>query len=357
MQKENPAGFLNFLHSFRGFAIISIVSGHAVSALYITAYHKYNWSDPILYINEILFNQCTLYFALISGLLFSAVLKERSYTKFYKNKILFVFLPYLFFTIFYSFVKFKRYNLIYIDQIDQVLNNLFANLLFGGGNFVLWYIPVLFGLYILTPLFSFLLRHKKQTNVILWLIILIPLISSCIKFQIMYEFIVIKIIYFSGAYVLGMYLGENIESSLNWVKLYLFQILFIVFVSSILLFYLHYYNIHKYGRINILEAVYYIQKIFLAGVILVLFKNLGQLQPLWLSKVAVDSTPIYFIHGAIVYSCASLFLFIHVDKTYALLTIFSGAIALTVFTIIVSMLISALIKKIFGKTSRFIMGA
>jgi peptidoglycan/LPS O-acetylase OafA/YrhL len=356
MITKRSANFLSYLHSFRGFAIINIVAGHAVSAIYLAAYHKYNWSDSILIANEIIFNHCTLYFTLISGLLFSSVLKEKSYKKFFTNKILYVFLPYLFFTLLYSIVKFQRYNFIYVDGIEHVFENLSTNLVFGGANFVLWYIPVLFVLYILTPFFNFLLSHKKHTVILIWLIILIPLISSGIKFPTIYGLVIGKIVYFSGAYVLGMYWGANLEDNMNWLKDHLIVILICAAISTVVLCYLYYYEIDKVSTIHVQDSVYYIQKICLAAVAIVFFKQLGDNQPTLLNKVAADSTPIYFIHGAIVFSYASLFLF-EANDEYTAFNILISAIGLLLLTIALSMLIAFLVKKIVRKKSRMIIGA
>ncbi|WP_018344366.1 acyltransferase [Cytophaga aurantiaca] len=357
MTETKKDWFLSHLHSFRAFAIICIVSGHAVSAMYAAVYRRYNWSDPILIVNELIFNHCTLYFALISGLLFSAILSEKGYKKIYTGRILYVFLPYLFFTLLYSFVKFHPYNLIYVDanRIDLDYQNLFTNLMFGGANFVLWYMPVLFGLYLLTPLFNLL--FKKRANIVIWIIILFPLISSSIKIPFIYGVVMSKIIYFSGAYVFGMYVGTNMEACLDWMKKNMSYILLIAGISTVVLWFLHDYGINKVKGIYVQDAVYYIQKNCLAVALIVFFKSFGEKQPVWLMKVAAYSTPIYFIHGAIVFSCASLFLFIGTDRTYASVCIVGGAILLSLFTIILSMLIAAIIKKVFGKTSRMIIGA
>lgn len=351
--------FLSYLHSFRACAIISIVAGHAVSGMFIAVYRKYNWSDPILIVNELFFNQCTLYFALISGLLFTSVLSGKSYKKFYSGRFLYVFLPYLFFTLFYSIVKFQRYNLIYVDtdRMDVVYQNLFNNLLFGGGNFVLWYMPVLFGLYLLTPLFYLLLNDKKYGSIFIWTIILLPLVSSCIRIPMIYGLVLSKIIYFSGAYVLGMYWGTNMQASFDWLKEHLFGILIAALVSTVILSFLHVYEINAWNGIYLQDSFYYIQKICLAVMLILFFKSLGEKQPAWLTSIGTYSTPIYFIHGAIVFSCASLFLFAGTDKMHASFYIVGGAVALTIFTIMLSMFIAFGITKIAGKQSRMIIGA
>ena len=359
MVDKTKSNFLSYLHSFRGFAIISVVAGHAVCAIYLAVFHKYDWSDPILIINEIMFNHSTLYFALLSGLLFSSVLKDKSYNQFYTSKVMYVFLPYLFFTLLYSYVKFHRYNFIYVNtsDIDYFLNNFLQNLILGTANFVLWYMPVLFGLYLLTPLFSFLLRHKKHTYILIWIIILAPLLSASFKMPFLYGGMISKIIYYSGAYVLGMYLGVNIEASMKWLEEYFFQIVFVALTSSVIFGYLGSNDINVFKGFFLQEALYYMQKICFSAIAIVLLNKLGKRQPVWLIKIASHSTPIYFIHGAVVFSCSSLFLFMNGDMLYDPLNIFLGAFLLLICTIALCMLISVSVKKVFGAFSRMIIGA
>jgi hypothetical protein len=185
---------------------------------------------------------------------------------------------------------------------------------------------------------------------------LIPLISSCIKIPSIYGILLGKIIYFSGAYVLGMYLGGNIEASMNWIKKYAFAIFLLAGISTIILCYLHFSDINKFHGIALQDAAYYIQKICIGFLAIIFFKQLGEKQPVWLTKVAADSTPVYFIHGAIVFSYSPLFLF-RVNGAYTPFTIVVSATALLLFTIVFSMFVAFLIKKIFGKKSRMIIGA
>jgi surface polysaccharide O-acyltransferase-like enzyme len=83
MQKNQPKQFLGYLHNFRGFAIINIVAIHAVVFAFLGASNfKFNPNNPIAIANEILFHNATIYFAVISGILFSAVLKSKGYKLF-----------------------------------------------------------------------------------------------------------------------------------------------------------------------------------------------------------------------------------------------------------------------------------
>ena len=105
MPDKNTPEFLGYLHSFRGLAILKIVFGHAVAAACIGAYGVFDVSKPILIISEVFYHDSTLYFAMISGLLFSKILKPRGYYKFYKSKLKHILLPYLFFTVVLTLIK------------------------------------------------------------------------------------------------------------------------------------------------------------------------------------------------------------------------------------------------------------
>ncbi len=83
MNKKNQPSFLGYLHSFRGFAIINIVAIHAFGyAIFITNKNSFDPKDPIDIANGLLFHNSTIYFAVISGILFSVVLKSKGYKRF-----------------------------------------------------------------------------------------------------------------------------------------------------------------------------------------------------------------------------------------------------------------------------------
>ena len=61
-------GYLGYVHSFRGFAILNIVAIHALAiALVVPADWKPDITSPLFVLNETLFHDSTLYFALISN--------------------------------------------------------------------------------------------------------------------------------------------------------------------------------------------------------------------------------------------------------------------------------------------------
>ena len=144
----NNIQYFASLHAFRGFAIINIVAIHAIEFIFhftSTAQVKanltaYAWTESIL------LHDSTLYFTFISGILFSLVLVDRGYVRFYKSKLINVFLPYLFFTVFITWRGWRLANdsPSYFDAgFLNFLNAVSKNLITGGAIFSFWYIPVL----------------------------------------------------------------------------------------------------------------------------------------------------------------------------------------------------------------------
>ncbi len=350
--------FLGYLHSFRALAILKIVLGHAVAAVFIAAYGTFDESAPIIIISEIFYHDSTIYFAIISGLLFSRVLKPKGYYKFYISKLKNIVLPYVFVTLVLTLIKIKfDYVSSFQDGIGYYASKVFKNLIFGKANFALWYIPVLIVLYIVTPLLEFLQRMNALTKAFFFFIMIMPLFVSRIQVLTEYTLKIETMLYFIGAYAVGMYFGSDLESKLQLIKRYKYAIITAVVICTIILCYFYANKIDMMGKVSLRESVFYIQKIGLALVFIMLFKRLGDEQPQWLIPIARDSFSIYFIHGTVLYAISHFFMFIIGAKAIAPLNIVLGAFILLVVSISISMIIVSLFKKIFGKNSRMIIGA
>jgi surface polysaccharide O-acyltransferase-like enzyme len=99
-------GYLDYVHSFRGFAILNIVAIHGFAiALSVPDNWNPDTTSPLYVLNEMLLHDSTIYFALISGMLFSSILRSRGYHRFYRSKILNVLFPYTFCTLVFSAVR------------------------------------------------------------------------------------------------------------------------------------------------------------------------------------------------------------------------------------------------------------
>jgi surface polysaccharide O-acyltransferase-like enzyme len=342
---KNPH-FLGYLHSFRGLAILKIVLGHAVAAACIGAYGVFDVSYPVLMISEIFYHDSTLYFAIISGLLFSKVLKPKGYVRFYKSKLKNILLPYIFFTVVLTLIKvnFSHYSS-FQEGLQHTVSKISLNFIFGKANFALWYIPVLIFLYLMTPVLVFLQNKNRFTKALFILIILVPLFISRIQTLTAYSLRIETMIYFMGSYALGMYLGVDLNVKLNKIRTYKWSIVLMATMSTMCLFYLYKNQMDMVGIVSLKELAFYIQKTCFAFILILMFKKLDTNQPIWLKPIARDSFSIYFIHGSILYALLPLFMFV------------IGARSLDPLNVLLSMLMVFIFKKIFGKNSRMIVGA
>lgn len=350
--------FLGYLHSFRGLAILKIVFGHAVAAACIGVYGVFDVANPVLMISEVFYHDSTLYFAIISGILFSHVLKPRGYFKFYKSKLKHIVLPYLFFTVVLTLIKFNFSQFSnFQDGMPSVVSKIWMNFVFGKANFALWYIPILIALFLVTPVLEFLQKRNSLTKKGFFLLMILPLFISRVQNLTAYNVSLETIIYFTGAYAFGMYLGEDLNHKLKRLKTYQFQIVLLGFMSSACLFYLYNYDLDAFGMLTLKETVFYIQKISFAIIFILWFKSLEDKQPHWLSPVASDSFSIYFIHGSLLYFLLPWILDFLKPITLQSLKVVVLALILGSLVMVLSMLMVAISKKLFGKYSRMIVGA
>jgi surface polysaccharide O-acyltransferase-like enzyme len=175
--------FVQHLHSFRGFAILNIVAIHslAVSVLFFQpeAPTSEIRRSLTIYYYAILFN-ATIYFALISGILFTLVLRVRGWKSFYFSKLVNILLPYALFTILFSYLDWTvTYSkgpqlAVFNGNFRQFAETVSANIISGGAALQFWYIPVLMILFVATPLLDLVMRSKWLLLVSLPLLI-VPL--------------------------------------------------------------------------------------------------------------------------------------------------------------------------------------
>ena len=136
MTPTKTTSFIGYLHSFRGFAIINIVLIHAVVAVWLALGRPE--ANLIMTIADILFHDSTLYFAVISGILFTLVLKHKGYPKFYMSKLKFIIIPYVFISIILVLFKVDILNTTDLQtNFSTYLSTLSRDLVFGKADFVL----------------------------------------------------------------------------------------------------------------------------------------------------------------------------------------------------------------------------
>ncbi len=354
--------FLGYLHSFRGFAIINIVAIHAIGfALYATSNNSFSAKDPYDIANELLFHNSTIYFSVISGLLFSVVLKSKGYKIFYISKFKNVLLPYLFLTLLFSiFNPTETNNFALHTDFVLYLKGALRNFIYGKAQFPYWYIPVLIFLYLVTPFLDYILNIKRWGTMLIMLIVLLPLGISRVELIDLDKgnFLSLStMIYFMGAYAAGIYFGAKPDERFKWVKENMLLFILITILSTAALIYFEINNVDKFGAWSLRGTLFYIQKMCLSGIFIIAFKNLSERQPRWLGKIANYAFTIYFLHA--------FFLFILYDPLVQLATLFKIApfnlfltsLIFLALSLALSMLVAWVVKKLVGKYSRMLLGS
>ncbi len=200
MQKKD---FLNYIHYFRGLAILLIVGLHAAVTL--------NWAGAFEQRKFliVLFNNGTVLFVFIAGYLFYHLHKDRfDYKDYLKKKLLHVIVPYLFISIPAMFDKF------YFDKIGDhwwmdrgfeesgpILKILFL-LVTGRHMGVFWFIPMISVVYLFAPLILQFARTKAFMYIVPVLLFL-----SLYTFRFgYYANIGLSLQYFVPIYLMGIWI-------------------------------------------------------------------------------------------------------------------------------------------------------
>jgi peptidoglycan/LPS O-acetylase OafA/YrhL len=199
MQKKD---FLNYIHYFRGLAILLIVGLHAAVTL--------NWEGGFVQRKFliVLFNNGTVLFVFIAGFLFYHLHKERfDYLDYLKKKFLHVIIPYLIISVPALFDKF------YFDKIGDhwwmdrgfeesgpIVKVIFL-LLTGRHMGVFWFIPMISLVYLMGPL---ILRFAR-TQAFMYIV---PLLTFLCLYTFRFGYyanIVLSLQYFFPIYLFGIW--------------------------------------------------------------------------------------------------------------------------------------------------------
>ena len=346
--------YLAYLHSFRGFAILCIVGAHAWSMLGFTSGAETRLPDYIwLYATtETLFHGSTLFFALISGILYTRVLRGKSWRSFYSSKWTNVVLPYAFITLLLTALAWPEY-LAYgkANHIEFFFpQELLTNIASGRAQGHLWYIPVLCVLFALTPPLDRLLRFGN--GFVVMLLALLPLVVSRTTYPDLLS--VQSVIYFLGAYAFGMLLGERLQSMLALIQRHLRFLLALLVISTIGNFLLFLWDYVPVGLTSAHQSVVYIQKLTLALVMLNLLHARGLRQSRFLGVLGTYSFSLYFLHLTPIWMLSEAFGKRFPDATLPGLAL--GGLLIYLLSIALCLLLSMGLRRMLGRHSRMLIG-
>lgn len=302
---------------------------------------------------EGLFHGTTLFFALISGILFTRVLRGMPWARFYLNKFTNVILPYLVVsTVLVALqwpqvVAYLKAN----DLQDSFLHVLLLNVVTGSAEVQLWYIPVLAVLFVMTPALEAMLRFRN--GVLLLLLALVPLVVSRTVSPHMLS--VNSVIYFLGAYGFGMYLGERLEAMLALVRNFRALMWAVFLISLVANFWLFLSGYTPSGFFSLQESVVYLNKILAALLILELLQAHEDRMPRLLQTLGTYAFSLYFLHFTVM---------VNLDKALvqawpgmSVVGVAAGALAIYLVSITLTLMLCIMLKKLFGRYSRMLIGA
>jgi len=348
--RVRPA-FIPELHAFRGFAIINIAAIHCwVEAIHFLGRGPAWPGDRYLAaVNEALFHGSTLYFALISGLLYSAVLRDHAWPTFFRRKLTNVVVPYVIFTTALTAMNWPPPDGSGGD-LSGFAVRVVAHLLNGSAMYHLWYIPVLVLLYLSTPLIAVILEHAKAK----WLIyplMLVPLVSP----RVWPQFSWITYLYFLGAYCVGIYLGRSYAAKMELVVKWKTPILATAIVMTALLVYAYIIGWSTIAGLPFRESLFYLQKISIAVLILVLLRAQGEGSPRVLDPLATYAFTIYFLHALLIYWFRVGLNGLDLPSPGLAGTVLWGG-AFLVASVALSVIFAVIVRRVLGKWSRPLIG-
>ena len=335
--------FLNHIHYFRAFAIINIMVLHLWHIP--ESYQKYRGCNAINIAREVAFHDSTIYFIFISGFLFYYLSNKFKLFKYYKSKIFNVLLPYVFITLVVNALFIINQKCSITDYFKYAL----WSLVDGTAQTQYWYIPFISLVYLISPIF--LMIQINTFRIVVIVLSLLPLLGTRTENYISF----FQYVYFFPAYLLGIYAAMDYVNFISIIRSHMFVILSLLIVSSLMLA-----NLNGkpciIGLVNITESLFYIQKISICFVSLIVLIRFEDKKIVLLDYFATYSFAIYFTHTLIGNTVVNAWYYDHLlsklpELILPLSIIYVVAISFT------TLLVCITIKQILGKRSRYFIGA
>lgn len=351
-----PRNFIPHLHAFRGFAILTIVAAHSWSwLLFAGDFATMPSRTAVFAVAETLFHGSTLYFALISGLLFGLVLYRKGWKAFFRSKLLNVLTPYAVVSLFFVSAFWPMYKQ-WLESEGMSTNFAYvylSGLLKGTIMLPFWYIPILMLLYLATPIVDRLIRDERLR----WGAIALIAMPLVISRTVAPDFLSVHTFtYFLGAYTLGMLAGSYYQTATKLLEQYRWLLWLAATGCSavVLLLFLNEYE--PSGSYSEVQTLIYVQKLSIAGLVIHALARHEASLPRLLFTLGSYAFAIYFLHFFMVNAVG----FGIQASTQGLANAWTaalGGLIILVAATASSLLFSWLLKKLFRSRSRMIIGA
>ncbi len=274
--------FLNYIHNFRGIAIIYIVAGHCFSA--------FVWQDSSMMtrIARLALNNGTVFFVFIAGFLFQHLLKSYTPKKYFLSKLSGVWAPYLLISIpaivFFVFFQQREEMWTKFYEWPQWLQILYFYLT-GAHLTPFWFIPMISLFYLAAPILIILDKYKWSYLCLPALVLLSCYVPRGLPYQ--------SFVHFFSAYFFGMFCSHY----KTWVNTKLSNT--IVFCALAFAYIVLFFIELNYMEDDLYSYMNFLRKLILCGVFIALLLRFN-FHNKYLSLVAELSFGIFFIHSYVI---------------------------------------------------------
>jgi len=201
-------GFLSYIHSFRGAAILAVVATHVTDLL------TWNKDQPVTeHLSYSIFQNGTVLFLFIAGLLFQHLSGRFRYSKYIAGKLRNVILPYIIISIPAIVYEYFRHAGIFAADYPRRFDNPILHIAWSYLSAAqmpvpFWFIPVIFILQVLAPVLLAVDRRPR----LYWMIIPLTVIAMFCHRPFDFTHIWHAFAYFAPAYIAGMWCSRYRES-------------------------------------------------------------------------------------------------------------------------------------------------
>ncbi|QZD92519.1 acyltransferase [Qipengyuania xiapuensis] len=353
-----PSPYLDYLDLFRGVAILFVVmihSGNAVLLRGVSGLEEgYSSVRTLVHIAS---HDATVYFALISGILYAYRLHRKPHGPFLRSRVEFVWLPFALvstgLTILFLAQDYLRTGLVppATDAVGEIAFNVFM----GEAWNTLWYIPVIMILYVISPVLLRIVTQKSLFVLALVLMIL-PLFISRTDTEVTPAMVT----FFGGVYVVGLVIGRDPNASVEFFSRRKYEVAALALLAAAAIIFIDITGVGEFGPMIPRESAFYVLRLSLAALMLVaLMKtsaSMSQTTKGFLKKVAAYSFGIYFLHGPLLRPIAKL-VGQFVPESNPAWALLLAVIAAFLIALAVSYLVVAVIKLVTGSYSKYVIGS
>jgi hypothetical protein len=347
--------FLEYIHNFRGLAILFIVGIHSIISI--------PW-EGFSIVKSLLvgvFNNGTVLFVFIAGFLFYYLCHNHfNYFQYLNKKLKYVISPYLIISIpaivdklffdagghWWMTTEFQEASIFY---------KIFLMVITGRHSGILWFIPMIAIFYICSYLFRLFSKEKIFDY-------LVPVICILGLWTVRFGYHanpLISFVHFLPIYLLGMWVAKNRLKILSLNNFWLIFLSVGYFVMTALEVY-DIIPVNKYLELRDIKKIVFIfnlsklKAILLCFLLIIGFNKLNNLHFPLLNKTGNDSFGIFFLHLYII----NIFQILFQKQLIPIkgLNTLSYLIYLLAI-VLIAIVIIFFVKKVFGKNSRIIIGS